>query len=989
MSLPDSPALTPVDPLKREYWCFISYRHADNKKAGRQWATWLHQALETYEVPADLIGSTNQRGDVLPERIFPVFRDEEELPADAHLSTPIDAALRGSRFLVVLCSPQAVQSTFVAEEILRFKQLGKQDRILAAILEGEPNASDSSQESERTAECFPVPLRYHLEPNSQVLSTTLRAEPIAADFRLPDGTQGWTTPGAYREVLQAQRLPEKEIQAHITAYAQQQHLMLLKIVAGVLGVPLGILTKRDQAHQLALQKKRAAVLRRWLMLVGLMAIAAMAAGLVAYQNGQEAQAQRDVAARRSTELSQTLGSSYFKQGSAALQDARTARQGLAYLARAVREHQHPTAAVRLLTFLQQRTLWQVTPADAVAEPKVQPPTAPPSDAQAAAKLPAAFVAPKIPDNTEPGKVGLIVGGPRGLTAVSWREDTDSEEGSNHSGAGLQHFRVWDASGKPVTEWINAEYEADHWVGDITEMTFSPDGDYLAVRVERWRQPEYLQVWHLPTGKQVGETLIASGSHPNTQGAVFTLVSFTPSRPYGEETVRQLIAGSSRGDATLIAIRQDEGEAPQASTDIVVSHLAPITAAAFFPQSKELESDLFITASDDGEVCFKTPFNEDKGRGSPSLQLDEAVTAILPLPKNPATGAPAAEARPATAHPLLLRSATRSYVATPFEPLVLTQPKVLPKPPAFDPMLDASQRQGVIPEDHAEGAAGSLIDVGGGKVTFPDKVLHAYLQNSPTLLTIHQENGLVRLMAIIGPNVIPLANAEDRLLTLDPASAEPRTLPILGTPVDLCLTLAPENRKLPGASETEVVPLPTAATLLKGARLTVTTKDYLYRALDLDSLQWLSQAIDEKPLFKQGGQASEYVQQWVSPDGRTLLTRSHHWEPPNGALYWTTLWDLPTGAAISDRAFSADENLDGDGDPSLPYLTPQTACLSETDTLLYRAPETLYATLSDLAEVFAHQALTATNDLEPVPLTGTEATLERLKVLRELAKGSGR
>ncbi len=53
----------------REYLAFISYRHADNKQQGRQWATWLHQALETYEVPANLVGKTNSCGEVIPEHI--------------------------------------------------------------------------------------------------------------------------------------------------------------------------------------------------------------------------------------------------------------------------------------------------------------------------------------------------------------------------------------------------------------------------------------------------------------------------------------------------------------------------------------------------------------------------------------------------------------------------------------------------------------------------------------------------------------------------------------------------------------------------------------------------------------------------------------------------------------------------------------------------------------------------------------------------------
>jgi len=45
-------------PDSHKYHAFISYRHADNKEQGRQWATWLHQAIETYEVPSDLIGKT-------------------------------------------------------------------------------------------------------------------------------------------------------------------------------------------------------------------------------------------------------------------------------------------------------------------------------------------------------------------------------------------------------------------------------------------------------------------------------------------------------------------------------------------------------------------------------------------------------------------------------------------------------------------------------------------------------------------------------------------------------------------------------------------------------------------------------------------------------------------------------------------------------------------------------------------------------------------
>src|ERR1700733_1736418 len=89
-----SPAMQTRQPPKaapegRSYWCFISYRHADNKEPGRQWATWLHQAIETYEVPQDLVGTVNDRGATLPDRLFPFFRYEEYLRLDAELASPI------------------------------------------------------------------------------------------------------------------------------------------------------------------------------------------------------------------------------------------------------------------------------------------------------------------------------------------------------------------------------------------------------------------------------------------------------------------------------------------------------------------------------------------------------------------------------------------------------------------------------------------------------------------------------------------------------------------------------------------------------------------------------------------------------------------------------------------------------------------------------------------------------------------------------------
>ncbi|MDM7861130.1 toll/interleukin-1 receptor domain-containing protein [Alteromonas sp. ASW11-36] len=288
--------------LGRTYRAFISYRHADNKAAGRQWATWLHQAIETYEVPDDLVGTKNQRGEEIPARIFPIFRDEEELPAHADLGNAITLALDHTETLIVLCSPNAVQSTYVADEIRYFKQLGRSDRIIAAIIEGEPNTSwDTSKEAlgfSPQDECFPVPLQFEYDENGQ---TEKRAEPIAADFRVnAQGKpyQGWTSPEAYRSWLLERGEETTAIATKVEAYTAQLNLMRLKIIAGILGIPLGHLTKRDQAYQLAQEKERAKKLRRWLTAVGMLAVIAISTGIWAWMQRQVALENEQIAVER-------------------------------------------------------------------------------------------------------------------------------------------------------------------------------------------------------------------------------------------------------------------------------------------------------------------------------------------------------------------------------------------------------------------------------------------------------------------------------------------------------------------------------------------------------------------------------------------------------------------------------------------------------------------------------------------------------------------
>ena len=144
--------------------------------------------------------------------MFPVFRDREELPTSNELGKVIDQALRDSSHLIVICSPRSAKSEWVNEEILRFKRLGKSDKILCLIVDGEPNASDKPDI--KADECFPQSVKYNLTEDGEL--SKIRTEPIAADLR--EGKDGKAN-------------------------------AFLKLISGLLGVGFDELMQRDRSRK--------------------------------------------------------------------------------------------------------------------------------------------------------------------------------------------------------------------------------------------------------------------------------------------------------------------------------------------------------------------------------------------------------------------------------------------------------------------------------------------------------------------------------------------------------------------------------------------------------------------------------------------------------------------------------------------------------------------------------------------------------------------
>lgn len=164
-----------MDKTNYRYYAFISYSSKDEACAKK-----LHKKIEHYRIPRSLVGRPGRDGEI-PHKIFPVFRDRDELPLSSDLGSTIQDALSMSRYLIVICSPNSAVSEWVNEEVRYFKEIGRGDRILALILDGEPNADDER-------ECFPPALKYFvLEDGS--LDFSSRVEPIAGDLR--QGKDGW------------------------------------------------------------------------------------------------------------------------------------------------------------------------------------------------------------------------------------------------------------------------------------------------------------------------------------------------------------------------------------------------------------------------------------------------------------------------------------------------------------------------------------------------------------------------------------------------------------------------------------------------------------------------------------------------------------------------------------------------------------------------------------------------------------------------------
>lgn len=194
------------------YEAFISYSHT---KYDARVAREVQRFLEGFSIPAPLREGSGGA------RLGKVFRDEDELAAGSSLARELEAALGSSRWLIVICSPAAAASPWVAREVETFIAQNGRTRVLAVLASGDPETA------------FPAALQGNFDLGAQT-DPCERAgedgapsphagisdlEPLAADLR--------------RDVARSRRRSE-----------------LLRLVAPLIGCSFDDLAQRQRARRL-------------------------------------------------------------------------------------------------------------------------------------------------------------------------------------------------------------------------------------------------------------------------------------------------------------------------------------------------------------------------------------------------------------------------------------------------------------------------------------------------------------------------------------------------------------------------------------------------------------------------------------------------------------------------------------------------------------------------------------------------------------------
>ena len=219
---------SPASREARAFDVFLSYSRKDKEIAER-----LEKALEEYQIPRslrDAVGNLN------------IFRDEEDIRAAEDYFRAIEEYLRVSTKLIVICSPDARKSKYVADEIGKFISARGVQNIIPVIVRGKPN-NETADEEEMA---FP----------EQLVENRM---PLAANFLGWESYDGKLPKGPYRNafysvlaaVIDVDRRRLEQIDEKMRARRRRIILSIAGAVILLLSIALvfALLSRREAIRQ--------------------------------------------------------------------------------------------------------------------------------------------------------------------------------------------------------------------------------------------------------------------------------------------------------------------------------------------------------------------------------------------------------------------------------------------------------------------------------------------------------------------------------------------------------------------------------------------------------------------------------------------------------------------------------------------------------------------------------------------------------------------
>jgi hypothetical protein len=152
-------------------WAVVSFVPSD-----AVWCDWIYRCLNGYPLPVPLIDRVTPHGFPRPDCLS-IFPDRKDPAYEDHAAD----ALANSAYLIVVVSPDSAHAQSVDESIRAFKKAGGEERIIALVVDGAPDARLGDCLGVQGFEWLPAWLRWRCDEKG--FCPADRSEPRVIDAR--------------------------------------------------------------------------------------------------------------------------------------------------------------------------------------------------------------------------------------------------------------------------------------------------------------------------------------------------------------------------------------------------------------------------------------------------------------------------------------------------------------------------------------------------------------------------------------------------------------------------------------------------------------------------------------------------------------------------------------------------------------------------------------------------------------------------------------